>query len=257
MADPLTAHGGLDLTDRRVVVTGATGGIGRAVAVRLVEAGARVVLVARTAERLEALGAELNARASESRAGGSQGPAVAVAGDAGDPVFVEELRARVEANGGAYGLVNAAGAFDLAPVAETDPATFERMIHGNLRSPFLVIRALLPAMLKRGSGHVVTIGSVAGRVAFPGNGAYSASKFGVRGLHEVLAVELRGTGVRTTLVEPAATDTGIWDPLDPDETDDLPGRGDMLDPDAVAEAVHFAITRPPAVSIPTVAVQRS
>ncbi len=257
MADPLTASGALDLNGRRVVVTGATGGIGRATATRLVEAGARVVLVARTADRLEALAAELNAPAPESGAGGSRGSAMTMAGDAGDPVFVDELRSRVEAEGGAYGVVNAAGTFDLASVSETEPAMFERMIHGNLRAPFLVTRALLPGMLGRGAGHVVTIGSVAGRVAIPGNGAYSASKYGVRGLHEVLAAELRGTGVRATLVEPAATDTGIWDPLAPDDTDDLPSRGDMLDPAAVAEAVHFAITRPPAVSIPTVAVQRS
>lgn len=244
------ADASLDLTGRRIVVTGATGGIGRAIAARLAGAGAELVLMARTADRLEPLAAELGA--------------TAVAGDAGDPADVEALRAHVEAADGAggpsagpYGLVNAAGAFDLAPVAGTEPAMFERMIHGNLRAPFLATRALLPGMLERGVGHVVTIGSVAGRVAFPGNGAYSASKFGVRGLHAVLVAELRGTGVRATLVEPAATDTAIWDPLGPDDRDDLPGRGDMLDPDAVAEAVHFAITRPPAVSIPTVAVQRS
>ncbi|NIP80551.1 MAG: SDR family NAD(P)-dependent oxidoreductase, partial [Gemmatimonadetes bacterium] len=118
-------------------------------------------------------------------------------------------------------------------------------------------RAFLPAMLEAGDGHVVTIGSVAGRVAFPGNGAYSASKFGVRGLHAVLEEELRGTGVRCTLVEPAATDTAIWDPLDPDASPGLPGRDVMLSPDAVADAVHYVITRPPEVRIPSIAVQRS
>lgn len=233
----------VDLTGRRVLVTGATGGIGRAVARRLADAGADLVLVARTRDRLEAIAAPLGA--------------TAVPGDAGDPADVAVVRDRVEGDGGTYGLVNAAGTFDLAPVAETDPAMFERMIHGNLRAPFLMTRALLPGMLERGAGHVVTVGSVAGRVALPGNGAYSASKYGVRGLHEVLMAELRGTGVRTTLVEPTATDTGIWDPLAPDDRDDLPARDEMLAPDAVADAVLFALTRPPAVSIPTVAVQRS
>jgi NADP-dependent 3-hydroxy acid dehydrogenase YdfG len=231
----------LDLAGRRVLITGATGGIGRATAVRLTREGAELVLVARTADRLEALAAELGAT-----------PVVADAGDAAD---VATLRERVEP--APYALVHAVGTFDLAPVAETEPEMFERMLHGNLRAPFLVTRAFLPAMLERGEGHVVTIGSVAGRAAFPGNGAYSASKFGARGLHEVLHAELKGTGVRATLVEPAATDTGIWDPLAPDARDDLPGRDDMLDPDAVAQAVHFAISRPPAVSVPTVAVQRS
>jgi hypothetical protein len=88
---------------------------------------------------------------------------------------------------------------------------FDRMIAVNLRAAFLLMRAFVPGMLARGRGHIVTIGSVAGRQAFPSNGAYSASKFGVRGLHAVLAAELRGTGVRATFVEPAATDTPLWD----------------------------------------------
>jgi short-subunit dehydrogenase len=134
---------------------------------------------------------------------------------------------------------------------------FRELIEGNLVGPFLLMRAFLPAMLAAASGHVVTVGSVAGRVAFPGNGAYSASKFGVRGLHAVLAEELRGTGVRCTLVEPAATDTPIWDPFDPDRREDLPSRAVMLSPEAVADAIEYSITRPVGVQIPTVSVQRS
>lgn len=227
----------------RVLVTGATGGIGRATARALSEAGAELLLVARTRDALARVAEEL---------GG-----IAIPADAGDPGDVERVRERVEAEGGVVALVNAAGTFELAPAAEMAPGLLERMIHGNLRAPILMTRALLPGMLTRGAGHVVTVGSVAGRVALPGNAAYSASKYGIRGFHEVLAQELRGTGVRATLVEPAATDTGIWDPMDPDGRDDLPGRADMLDPAAVAQAVLFAITRPPSVSIPVVAVQRS
>ena len=170
---------------------------------------------------------------------------------------MEALRARVEAEGPLDALVNAAGDFDLSPVAATDPAMFDRMVDANLRGPFHMIRAFLPAMLEAGRGHVVTIGSVAGRIAFPGNGAYSASKYGVRGLHAVLEQELRGTGVRCTLVDPAATDTAIWDPLDPDARDDLPSRADMLPATAVADAVHYAITRPSGVRIPAVSIERS
>lgn len=231
------------LADRRVVVTGATGGIGSAIVRRLGDAGARVIAVARSADALQRLATETGARA--------------LPANAADAAAVDDLAADVLSDGAPFAVIHAAGGFDLAPVAETDPAMLDRMIDGNLRAPFLVTRALLPAMLEAGTGHVVIIGSIAGRVAFPGNAAYSASKFGVRGLHEVLVQELRGTGVRATLVEPAATDTPIWDPHDPDRRDDLPSRNLMLSADAVADAVLYAITRPPDVHIPSVSVQRS
>ena len=112
-------------------------------------------------------------------------------------------------------------------------------------------------MLERGSGHVVSIGSVAGRVAFPGNGAYGASKFGLRGLHAVLAEEVGGTGVRATLIEPAATDTPLWDPLDPDARGDLPSRAAMLRPEDVARAVVYALAQPAGVEVSTLALRAS
>jgi NADP-dependent 3-hydroxy acid dehydrogenase YdfG len=232
-----------DLSGQRILVAGASGGIGLAVARRLATAGAELFLVARRAAPLEAAAAET---------GGT-----ALAGDMVDPAFVEALRSSVAAAGALDALVNAAGTFDLAPVATTSPEMFRRMVDGNLTGPFLLMRAFLPGMLEARRGHVLTVGSVAGRVAFPGNGAYSASKFGVRGLHAVLEQELRGTGVRCTLVEPGATDTAIWDPLDPDGRPDLPGRDLMLSAQAVADAVHYALTRPPDVLIPTLPVQRS
>ena len=112
-------------------------------------------------------------------------------------------------------------------------------------------------MLERRGGLIVNVGSVAGRKAFPGNAAYSASKFGLRGFHEVLLEEVRGTGVRATLVEPAATDTPLWDPLDPDSDPGLPDRAAMLSPDDVAEAVLFVATRPESVRIPFLSIERA
>ena len=152
-------------------------------------------------------------------------------------------------------VVNSAGAFDIAPLAETSVTDFDRQVGVNLRGTFLVMRALLPALLERGRGLLINVGSVACRKAFPGNGAYAASKFGLRGLHEVLLQELRGTGVRATLLEPAATDTPLWDPLHPDENPSLPDRADMLSPQDVAEAVYFVVTRPPHVNIPFLPVE--
>ena len=110
-------------------------------------------------------------------------------------------------------VVNAAGVFEPQDFTATSVEAFDRALDANLRGTFLVVRTLLPGMLQRGSGTIVSIGSIAGHRAFRGNAAYSASKFGLRGMHDVLCEEIKGTGVRATLVEPAATDTSIWDPV--------------------------------------------
>lgn len=232
------------LTGRTALVTGASKGIGFAVAQALAEAGVRVHVLARDPSPAEGL----------ARASGGRGWAV----DLGDDVAAwEALDLLQEEIGGPPDVVVAcAGAFDLASLATTTVQQFDRMMAVNLRGTFLVYRSLLPALLERGSGDVVTIGSVAGRRAFPANGAYSASKFGQRGLHEVLVEELRGSGVRATLVEPAATDTPLWDALDPDSNPDLPGRAAMLQPNDVAQAVLFAVTRPDHVRIPLLQIER-
>src|SRR5690606_1164068 len=125
-----------------------------------------------------------------------------------------------------------------------DPEEFRRQLDLNLGGTFYMLRAFLPDFLERRSGHVVNVGSVAGRIAMAGNAAYSASKFGLVGLHAVLAEEIRGTGVRATLIEPAATDTPLWDLIDPDSRDDLPRRASMLRAEEVARGVLYAVTQP-------------
>jgi len=104
-------------------------------------------------------------------------------------------------------------------------------------------------MVERGSGHLVTIGSVADHVAFPGSTAYAASKFGLRGMHQVLAVELARSGVRTTLVSPGPVDTDLWDAVDPDSKPGFTKRRDMLHAEDVAAAVVFAVTQPLRVDV--------
>ncbi len=235
---------GASLAGQTVLVTGASRGIGAAVALRLAGVGARVQLLARSADVLVEMAREL---------GGSAWPADLE--DEGD--LWEVLKDLTVALGGPPDLVvNAAGTFEMATMDDTSIELFDRALGTNLRGPFLVIRALLPAMLKRGSGSIVTVGSVAGHQPFPGNASYSASKFGVRGMHEVLSEELRGTGVRATLVEPGATDTSIWDAYGPDERADLPSRAAMLSVDDVTEAVLFAATRPAGVRIPLLRIEK-
>ncbi len=240
------SRGPRPLEGRTALVTGASRGIGRAAAVALARAGARLHLLARSRDALEALADELD--------GAVPLPADLTREESLAPALDDLL----ETLGGPPDVVvSAAGAFDLAPVALTEPGAMERSWRVNLHAPFLLLRRLLPGMLERDSGTVVHMGSVAGRVALPGNAAYASSKFGLRGLHEVLLEEIRGTGVRATLIEPAATDTALWDPLDPDADPDLPDRSAMLRPEDVAGAVLFAATRPPGVALPLLQIRRS
>jgi NADP-dependent 3-hydroxy acid dehydrogenase YdfG len=226
-------------TIRTALVTGATRGIGLEVARLLVKEGARVVLVARSDEDLRARATEL-------------GPlTVPIACDVTDADAVTRAadRARGELGDVPDAIVNNAGAFSLAPVEATELADFRAAVDVNLVAPFLVVRAFLPELRRRGAGHIVTIGSVADRTIFPENGAYAASKFGARAFHEVLRTELRGTGVRVTLVSPGPTDTPLWNEIDPDTRPGFTPRRDMLRASAVADAVRYVLTRPVDVNI--------
>jgi NADP-dependent 3-hydroxy acid dehydrogenase YdfG len=234
----------LTLQGLTCLVTGASRGIGRASALALSDRGAQVVGMARSRDALENLERECGARPL----------VVDLADDAGIWAAIDEL-AESEL-GSPDVVVNAAGVFGIESCSSTSVNSFDEHVRINLRAPFILTRAVLPKMLERKSGLVVNIGSIAGRKAFPGNGAYSASKYGLRGFHEVLLEEIRGTGVRASLIEPAATDTPLWDEINPDANPDLPNRVDMLTPDQVAQAVVFVATRPEGVSVPYLAVER-
>ena len=238
----MTSGGAAASRRRTALVTGATGGIGEAVARRLAADGFRVCVGGRRAGRLERLAGEV---------GG-----VAVPFDVTDEDDVERVRASVE-GAGLDVLVNAAGVFDLASVAQTGGDVLRRNLDVNLVGAFNVTRAFLPGMVAAGSGLVINVGSVAGWRAFPENSAYSASKFGLRGFHEVLVEELRGTGLRACLLEPGAVDTPIWDPLDPDAAPHLPNRDRMLRPEDVARAAGFVAGLPDEVAVPLLRIERA
>jgi NADP-dependent 3-hydroxy acid dehydrogenase YdfG len=233
------------LTGRTALVTGASRGIGRRVVEALADAGSRVWCLSRSSTELKSLAADVGGEAL-------------VADLTDDASTWEALDGMMETIGGAPDIVvNAAGAFGLGSAATETVAGFDLALAVNLRAPFLVNRAVLPGMLERRSGLIVNIGSVAGRRAFRDNAAYSASKFGLRGYHGVLLEELRGTGVRATLLEPSATDTALWDPFDPDNDPALPDRSQMLEPRDIAGAVVFLATRPETVRVPLLQIERA
>jgi len=230
------------------VVTGASRGIGLACAAALARAGARVALVARSSAELARHAAELG------------GGAIAIPCDVGDAVAVAAALRALHDRFGADApdiLVNNAGYFAIAPLEGTSPEAFARTLGVNLAAPFLFAHALVPGMKARGRGHLVTIGSIADHLPFPGNAAYAASKYGLRGLHEVLRTELRGTGVRTTLVSPGPVDTDLWTPANAAARPDVPSRDRMLDAEAVADAVVYAVTQPPTVNVDELRLSRS
>lgn len=233
------------LAGRSALVTGASRGIGRAVAVRLAREGARVWCLARSETTLRALAVELDGEAL-------------VADLADDAATWDALDQMVERLGGPPDVVvNAAGVFGLAPAHAETVKAFDASLAIDLRAPFLVNRALLPGMLERGSGLIVNVGSVAGRRALVGNAAYSAAKYGLRGYHEVLLEELRGTGVRATLLEPASTDTPIWDALERARGPEAVRRAGMLRSEDVADAVLFVATRPESVRVPLLQIEHA
>jgi len=235
------------LAGRSALVTGASRGIGAKIAEALGAAGARVALVARTRSALEEV-----AR----RTGGD---AVVLEADLSDESAAADAAARAhQLFGGAPDiLVNNAGIFRIAELESMPPSEFSTMLRLNLFAPFLMLREFLPAMRARGSGHVVTIGSSADKVIFAGNGAYSATKFGMRAIHEVLREETRGSGVRATLVSPSGVDTDIWESIQFLGATEPPDRSVMMDPQVVADAVLFAITQPAGVNIDELRLSRA
>ena len=227
------------LSGKTAVVTGASRGIGAEIAAALAGEGVQVILLARNEAKLKELSGTLKG-------------SIPIVCDVTKPESVEKAAKRIlsDLKRAPDILVNNAGIFGVSTVDETATAFFIDTINTNLVGPFLLVRAFLPEMKKGKTGHIVTIGSIADRMIFTGNGAYSAAKYGLRAMHEVLRAELHGTGVRTTLVSPAATDTEIWNTVSVTDPAGKPhSTRPMLDPDDVVRAVMFALSQPDHVNI--------
>ncbi|HKB56753.1 MAG TPA: SDR family oxidoreductase, partial [Lacunisphaera sp.] len=187
-----------------ILITGASQGIGAAIAKTFAAElpGTRLALVARNAKNLQAV-----ARACR-KLGAS---AEIFACDVSREAAVAALAGAVTKRFGAVDvLINNAGAFTMAPFAQTKVAEFDRMIATNLRSAFLVTRVFLPAMMKRRRGDVFFMSSIAGLGAYPQAAAYCAAKFGVTGLAKVLRAETKDKGVRVCCIHPGATWSPSW-----------------------------------------------
>ncbi len=229
------------LRGKRAIVTGASRGIGKAVAIALLRAGVSVALLSRQAA------AAAQALEPEAIASGTQ-----VVGIPTDLLAFDRIEAQVAAAiaalEGADILINNAGAVLVADVADTSLSDWQRLLDLNLTSAFLCARAVLPTLRSQGSGTILNVASIAAKQGFPGWGAYSASKFGLLGLTQSLAAEERSRGIRVMAICPGAVSTALWDDLPP-ETAAQFDRTRMLAPETVAQAMLSLLALPPEATV--------
>jgi len=237
------------LRDRVVVVTGASSGIGAAVAKMLSEEGARVVLAARREDALREVQPGLEAGAGS----------VVHATDVTDRGQVGALVERAEAElGPVDALVNCAGVMYFTLMKNVRAEEWERTVEVNCKGALNCVGAVLPGMLARGRGHIVTISSDAGRVVFPGLAVYSASKSFVEALSKGLRLETADTGLKVTTIQPGNVATDLLELSGDEEALEQYGQptgGKVLDPEDVARAVIYALSQPDHVAVNEVLVE--
>ncbi|MDX6637129.1 MAG: hypothetical protein QOJ01_640 [Solirubrobacterales bacterium] len=241
------------LEGRKVLITGASSGIGEATALLLAGEGAAVALGARRKDRLDELAAKIEA-------GG--GKAIGIEADI---THEDQATALVEgakdALGGLDGLINNAGVMLLGPIQGADTGEWRTMIDVNLLGLLYCTNVALPIMRDGGGGDIVNVSSVAGRVASLGSGVYNMTKWGVVGFSESLRQEGAQLGVRVTCVEPGFVETELQghntNPMVIEQIDKMRDSMDVLQPDDIANAILFAVSQPPRASINEILVRPS
>jgi 3-hydroxy acid dehydrogenase / malonic semialdehyde reductase len=238
-----------ELSGKTVLVTGASSGIGRATALAFASEGARLLVCARRDERLKELEGEL------AKAGAKAVHSFVL--DVRDREAVNAAIAALPAEWGAVDvLVNNAGlSRGLAKIYEDDYQNWEEMIDTNVKGLLYVTRAVVPGMVERGRGHVINLGSTAGYITYANGGVYCATKAAEKAISEGLKIDLMGTAVRVTSIDPGMVET---------EFSEVRFRGDTdraakvyqnitpLKPEDVADAIVWAASRPAHVNIHTV-----
>lgn len=233
-------------------MTGASSGIGAAIARSLAREGVHVALAARRQDELLEVQAELEHR-------GSEISSLVVATDVTDREQVKALVARAEEELGPVDiLVNCAGVMYYTPMKNLHEDDWERTVDVNCKGPLNCIGATLKGMLERGWGHILTISSNAGRKGFPGLAVYSGSKFFVEGLSQGLRLETAGTGLKVTTIQPGDVATDLHE-LSHDEEGleryGQPSEARLLDPEDVAASVVHALRQPDYVAINEILVE--
>jgi 3-hydroxy acid dehydrogenase/malonic semialdehyde reductase len=235
------------LVDKTVFVTGASSGIGEASARAFAAAGARLLLCARRLDRVEALAAAIDTEAHLFALDVRDRAAVAAALEA-----LPAAWAPIDV------LVNNAGlAAGFEPLHEGDPDDWDRMLDTNVKGLLNVTRAVVPGMVARGAGHVINIGSIAGRETYPNGAVYCASKAAVDRITKGLRMDLLGTGVKVSTVDPGLVETEfsvVRFGGDQERADQVYENMTPLTADDVAEAVVWVADRPAHVQVADVVI---
>jgi 3-hydroxy acid dehydrogenase/malonic semialdehyde reductase len=231
---------------KNVVITGASAGIGAAIARRMVEAGFHSILVARRKEKLEALRKELGSSASVYEL------------DVTNRSLVEKTFARIEEERGPIDILinNAGGSFSLDKAQDAKIEDWEQSIDVNVKGVVYCTHAALPAMVKRDCGHIINLGSTAAHYPYPGGNVYCGTKAFVHQFSLSLRADLLGTLVRVSCIEPGLVGGTEFSVLrfkgDAERAKNLYEKTQPLTPEDIAQTIHFCATLPPHVNINTI-----
>ena len=237
--------GALNLNGKRVLITGAGGGVGRALAQRMADEGAALLLTDRNTETLDAVLGDL----------GESG-ACTVAADLGSPEGVERLFAEVDAQLGGLDIMVACAGIGSEPLMAFHDESWRDVITSNLVSYVACTRRAIERIRKasRGEGSVILLGSISVHIKAVGESVYNAAKGGVASFAETLRKELIPDAIRVTLIEPGAIGSAMQ-PFNAEERARLIAAEELLPPGEVAEAVMFAATRPVGVDCVTLRIE--
>ncbi len=226
------------LSGKVIAITGAASGIGLACARRCLAGGASVVLVDRAEDRLAELRAEMGEKAHT------------VVVDLLDPKSVVRMLPQILERTGQLDAFHAnAGSYVAGDVVEGDPDAWDRMLTLNVNAVFRTVHAVLPHMAERGAGDIVITSSIAGHVPVMVEPIYTASKHAVQAFVHAVRRQVAGRGIRVMAVAPGPVSTALLADWDQDRLQKTIAAGGLLEPEEVAEAVHFMLTRPRTVTI--------
>jgi short-subunit dehydrogenase len=225
------------------VITGASSGVGKSLAIQLSDAGYKVVLAARSENKLNAIAEEIQTKG---------GNCLVVPTDVSKPEQINNLKVRTLEYGDVFVVINNAGLGNFCKIEDVTLEDWNRQLDVNLRASFLVSQAFIPGMKQREKGMLVFMNSVAGKKGYPYSAAYVASKFGMRGLADSMREELRENNIKVISIHPGAVDTPFWD-----ETGVNFSREEMLDTSTLAQSIMHAIQSPGNFTVEELVVRRT